>query len=754
MKQFVVVLLLALCVSPAAAQEPPAHALLPADYVGPPAPERPATAARDAEGHVTVRAIRLPVPLRVDGRLDEAVYGEYRPMTDFIQTEPSAGEAATEKTEVWVTFDADNVYVTVRAWESQPERMIVNEMRRDSTNIFQNENFLFAFDTFYDRRNSVAFQFNPVGGRMDAQVANESQYNGDWNPVWTLAVSRFDGGWSGEAAVPFKSLRYRPGVAQLWGLQFRRINRWKNEVSYLTRVPDGSGNNGFQRASSYATLVGLEAPTGARTLDLKPYVVSDVTTNTTSVPRVSNDPSADFGLDAKYTVTQNLTADFTYNTDFAQVEADESQVNLTRFNLFFPEKREFFLENQGLFLFGGANTNNTGDTPTMFYSRRIGLDQGRLVPIEVGGRLTGQVGAYSVGLINIQTESDDVTRTPGANFTVARVRRDILRKSAVGLIYTRRSEMANGAGANDAFGIDGRLAFYENLTFNTYWAKTHTPGLRGHDTSHRVQMQYDADRYGLTVNHMRIGDHFNPDVGFVRRDNIWRQWIQGRFSPRPANIEAVRKFTMEGTLTYITNARTGMLETRTQRAMFNTQFQNSDEFELEYEQGYEGFTEPFRIATGVTIPAGGYDLATLKASWLFGRQRRAAGQWYVEGGPFYDGDRVGIGYSTARVNLTSQLAVEPGFSVNKVQLPYGDFTATVINTRTTFTVTPMMFVSGLVQYSSGNNAVAANVRFRWEYLPGSELFVVYNEGRDTSVRGFPDVQNRAVVVKVNRLFRF
>jgi hypothetical protein len=747
-----VVVCLALLVCPAAAQDGPESAHL--GYDGPPPPVAPATVSRDPEGRVTVRAIRLGAPMRVDGRLDEALYREHSPTTDFIQAEPSPGAAATEKTEAWISFDADNVYVTVRAWESAPERMIVNEMRRDSNNIPQNENFLFAFDTSFDRRSSVAFQFNPLGGRMDAQVTNETQYNGDWNPVWTVAVGRFEGGWTAEAAVPFKSLRYRPGTDQLWGIQLRRINRWKNEVSYLTHVPNGSGAQGFQRASVYGTLVGLQAPPSSRTLDLKPYVVSDVTTDARATPRISNDPGADLGFDAKYTLTQNLTADFTYNTDFAQVEADEQQVNLTRFGLFFPEKREFFLENQGIFLFGGANQNNTGDTPTFFYSRRIGLDQGRIVPIEAGGRVTGQAGAYSIGLINIQTSDDDELGVPGANFSVARVRRNILRKSQIGALATHRSQMANGLGANTAVGVDARLAFFENLTFNTYWAKTDTPGRRGEDTSHRVQMQYDADRYGLTINHLMVGDNFVPDVGFVRRDNMWREWMQGRFSPRPARIRAVRKFTFEGTLTYITNKRTGMVETRTHRGLFNTEFQNSDQFELEVERSYEAFTDPFRIAPGVIVPPGGYTVGMVRAAWTFGQQRRAAGQWFIEDGPFYDGDRTTVGYSSGRVNVTSRIAVEPGFSVNKVRLPYGDFTATLVTSRVTYTLTPLAFISGLVQYSSSNESLGANVRFRWEYLPGSELFVVFNEGRDTSLRGFPEMQNRSVVVKVNRLFRF
>jgi hypothetical protein len=752
MNQFVSVLLLTLVVwpAPARAQGPIAPA-----YEGPAAPAAPATVARDEAGHVTVRAIRLDAPLRVDGRLDEAHYREFSPVTDLVQAEPNYGAAATEKTEAWIAFDGDNVYVTVRAWESAPERMVVNEMRRDSSNIWQNENFLFAFDTSFDRRNSVAFQFNPIGGRMDAQVANESQYNGDWNPVWSVAVGRFDGGWTAEAAVPFKSLRYRGGVTQLWGLQLRRINRWKNEVSFLTRVPEGTGTTGFHRASAFATLVGLEAPASSRTLDLKPYAVSDLTTDATATPRVSNDPGADFGFDAKYTVTQNLTADFTYNTDFAQVEADEQQVNLTRFSLFFPEKREFFLENQGIFNFGGANTNGTSDTPTLFYSRRIGLDQGRIVPINAGGRLTGQAGPYSIGVINIQSGGDEQRNVPGANFSVGRLRRDVLRKSAVGALFTHRSRLASGGGDNTAVGVDGRFAFYENLTFNTYWAKTQTTGVRGHDTSHRLQMNYDGDRYGLAFNHLHVGDNFIPDTGFVRRDNIWRQWMSARFSPRPTRIRGVRKFTFEANLTYITNARTGMVETRTPYGQFHTLFNNSDELLIEVEKGYEAFTDPFRIASDVTVPAGGYDVDLIRAAWTFGRQRRAAGQWFVEASPsFYGGDRTTVGYTTGRVNVTPQLAVEPGFSINKVALPYGDFTATLITSRVTYTATPLMFVSGLIQYTSGNESLGANIRFRWEYQPGSELFVVFNEGRDTTARGFPEIQNRSLVFKINRLFRF
>ena len=389
----------------------------------------------------------------------------------------------------------------------------------------------------------------------------------------------------------------------------------------------------------------------------------------------------------------------------------------------------------------------------MFYSRRIGLDQGGLVPIEAGGRLTGQVGAFSLGLINMQTGGDDGRQLPGSNFTVARVRRNVLRKSAVGMIFTHRSQMASGAGSNDAIGFDGRWAFYQNLTFNTYWAKTSTPGRRGEDTSHRLHMDYNGDRYGLQLNHLQGRREFHSRRRLRPPRDMSREWANARFSPRPTRIKGVRKFSYEAMFSYITNGD-GMVEGRSSRARFGTQFENSDNLEIDYEKGYEAFRDAFRIARGVIVPAGGYDADILRVLWTFGEQRRVAGTWGFEKGPFYGGDRTAFGYSAARITVTPQIAVEPAFSVDRVTLPYGNFTAKLVSSRTTYTITPQMFVSGLVQYNSSNQSLGANVRLRWEYLPGSELFVVFNEGRDTALRGYPDLQNRTFVVKVNRLLRF
>ena len=740
-----------------------ADVTLPPDFAGAAPPTLPATVSRNAEGKTTVRTVRLTSALRIDGNLDEDLYRSVLPIADFIQVEPAHGEGATERTEVWLSFDSDNIYVSMRATESQPERMIVNEMRRDSFNLFQNENFQFAFDTFFDHRNAVSFQFNPIGGRMDGQITNESQFNGDWNPIWRLQVRRVPGGWTAEAAVPFKSLRYRPGTAQVWGFQARRINRWKNEVSYLTKLPANTSNNGQNRVSEYATMVGLEVPQGTRTLDLKPYVTTNVTTDVTADPPFRNDVGRDFGFDAKYSVTQNLTADFTYNTDFAQVEADDQQVNLTRFSLFFPEKRDFFLENQGLFAFAqnsnannNGNNNNNSETPTLFYSRRVGLDDEHQVPIDAGARLTGRVGAYSVGLLNIQTAGVQRFGLPSNNFTVTRVRRDILRRSAIGAIYTRRSTAAGVAsGAADAFGLDGSFAFFENLYFNTYVAKTSVPGTRDGDLSYRAQMNYNADRYGANLERLYVGENFDPQVGFMRRQDFLKQRAAFRFSPRPRDrFRSVRKFEYQASVEVFDN-HLGQLVTRERKGEFRVDFQNSDRINLEYTDGYELLTEPFDITDDVTIPMGGYDVGEIRAAYQFGQQRLLSGTWFAEGGPFYDGNRAAFGYNSGRINVTQQLAVEPAFQINRVTLPYGDFTTELVSARTTYTVTPLMFVSGLVQYNSRNGSLGTNVRLRWEYQPGSELFVVYNDGRDTlQPHRLAALQNRSIAFKINRLFRF
>ena len=468
-------------------------------------------------------------------------------------------------------------------------------------------------------------------------------------------------------------------------------------------------------------------------------------------------------------MTQNLVADLTYNTDFAQVEVDEQQVNLTRFNLFFPEKREFFLEGRGIFDFAsgprvlGGNNQGGGrvsgpasqqqaDVPTLFFSRRIGLEGGQTVPIRGGGRLTGKVGAFTVGALNMQAGDEARVGAPATNFTVVRVKRDILRRSRVGGMYTRRSVSRAGDGANEAYGLDAAFSFHDNVTFNGYYARTRTPGLAGDDTSYQAAFTYDGDLYAVQVDHLLVGDDFNPEVGFMRRDDFRRTFAAAQYSPRPA-IEAVRQFTWGGSLDYIENGA-GQLETRAAQLRFTTEFESSDEINVDFLRSYELLVAPFDITPDVTIPVGGYGFRDIFVSYLMGQQRRLSGTVFVQRGGFYDGEITAFGYRQARLEVTRKLTIEPAVQINRVELPNGPFTATLASTRVTHTFTPRMFFSGLMQYNSTAASLGTNLRFRWEYQPGSELFVVYNDQRDTALRPTPWLQTRAFIVKITRLFRF
>ena len=732
----------------------------------PPNPVAPAVITRNEERQATVRAVRLAEALRIDGKLDESVYAETPAITDFIQTLPRNGEEPTERTEAWVMFDANNFYVAARCWDSAPpNKWIANEMRRDANQVRQNDHFGFMIDTFHDRRNGYVFYSNPVGGRIDLSEADEGNSNADWNPVWEVRTGRFEGGWTIEMAIPFKSIRYMSGSDQSWGIQMRRAIRRKNEWVHLTPLPTVMGGaQGFFRISAAATLIGLELPPASRNIEIKPYGIARSTTDRVVKPAVNNDGDADFGVDAKYGITANLTADFTYNTDFAQVEVDEQQVNLTRFNIQLPEKREFFLEGRGIFSFAAfpttgssSSTGNTStsSTPLLFYSRRIGLNANRVIPIDVGGRVTGKVGKFSLGMLNITTADDDVSKTPQTNFSVMRVKRDVFRRSAIGAMFTNRSESVTKSDAsNQGYGVDGIFNFFTDLTLGGYYSTTNTTNVKGDDESYQARVDYAPDLYGFQLEQVKVGDAYNPEVGFLRRRAFDRTFGEARYSPRPKNLKGIRQITMTAGVEYIESSSTGFMESRSQTGRVNVERENSDQFSVEGGTNYERLPGPFNVAPGVIIPPGGYNFNDVTFRYAFGQQRRMSGTVAYQTGEFYDGTINAITVSSARVSVMTRLSVEPSVSVNDVSLPYGDFTTTVLRARSDYAFSPRMFASGLVQYSNSDHTFSSNLRFRWEYLPGSELFVVYTDERDTSYPGYPELRNRAFVVKVNRLLRF
>lgn len=751
--------------------------LTPGMIDGPAPPVPPAVVSRDAERRATIRATRLQEEIDLDGRLDEQVYQNVPALTEFIQQSPDAGAPATEKTEAWILFDDQHLHVGGRIWDSAPpSEWIANEMRRDTAQLRENDTFALILDTFYDRRNGVAFYTNALGAIADFALTNESNPNSDWNPVWNVRTGRFEGGWTVEMQIPFRSLRYRPGPDQIWGVQIRRNVRRKNEWAYLTPLPlsIGSGPAGIFRVSDAATLVGLEVPGASKNLEIKPYGIAGLSTNLNANPPTRNAGDGNAGIDVKYGITQNLTADFTYNTDFAQVEVDEQQVNLTRFSLFFPEKREFFLEGRGIFGFargarigggsggslrraGGGSPFGGGNAPTLFYSRRIGLQQGAVVPIIGGGRVTGKIGDFDVGFLNISTDDEMVKNAKITNFTVARVKRDIFRRSSLGALFTNRSVSLVGDGASQTYGADATFSFFENIGLVAYLAKTETPNHDDQNASYQGRFNYGGDLYGFQAEHLVVEDNFIPEVGFLRRDNFRRTYTTGRYSPRPQSIHIIRQFRIEGSLDYIEAADTGAVVTRQSQLGFAAEFENSDQIGVNVADNYEFLLQPFTPGPGVTFPIGGYRFRDMQATYEAGAQHRLSGTLTVRAGEYFNGTLRSVGFSRGRFGLTNQFSVEPSVSLNWIDTPLGSFRTDLIVSRVNYSFTPRMFFSGLIQYNSASHTISNNLRLRWEYSPGSELFVVYTEDRETDPlmpNHFTELRNRGFVVKVNRLFRF
>ena len=735
---------------------------------GPPAPVAPEVLTRDAEGRTTIRAIKLTAPLRLDGTLDEAVYTQEKSFGDFLQTVPKYGAPISERTEIWVMYDDENIYVACRCWDSDPpDKWIANELRRDTNQLRQNDHIGVMFDTFYDRRSGFAFYTNPLGARADYSIVDEGAPNSDWNPVWESKTGRFDGGWTVEMAIPFKSLRYRSGLDQVWGIQMRRSVRRKNEWAYLTPVPRNiPGPQALNRVSSAGTLVGLDLPAAGKNVELKPYAISRLTTDRVHTPPLANDPSGTLGGDLKYGLTANLTADFTVNTDFAQVEIDEQQVNLTRFSLFFPEKRDFFLEGRGVFDFArggvtGASFSQaitTSIQPYLFYSRRIGLNSSREIPIDVGGRVTGKVGHYAIGVMNIQTGAESVSLTEPTNFSVIRVKRDLLKRSSIGAMFTNRSTSVSVPGSNRAYGVDAAFSFFQNVGFAAYYARTDTPGLSTDSDSYQGIADYGGDRYGGHLEYLKVGNNFNPEVGFVSRVNFGRTFGTARFSPRPTSMKAVRKFTYQGNFDNYVNGA-GLVETRIETGLFNAELDTSDVVAVTVTRDFELLARPATIL-GVTIPMGSHEFTNAVVSYALGAQRRVSGTLSLQAGNFYNGTLVSAGYSLARVAVLKQFSFEPTISLNRVEIPGASVTTQLYRTRADYGFSPLMFASALLQYTSSDRSFSNNLRFRWEYRPGSELFVVYTDERDMTDPRFAlatqviGLKNRAFVVKINRLLRF
>src|SRR5687767_12985306 len=459
--------------------------------------------------------------IELDGRLDEPSWGLAPLANNFVQNDPREGEPATYDTEVRMVYDDRALYIGVFAKDPEPGQIIVNELRKDF-NTGTADGFQIVIDTFQDERNGYQFAINPGGAKWDSQMSNEGRdQNQNWDGIWDVGTRIGEDGWYAEIEIPFKTLKFGPADLQNWGINFQRRLRRRNENSYwspLRRI------HSLSRVSMAGTYEGLQGLTPGANVRVKPYALA----NLNKLAGVSLDKDFDAGFDVKYGVTSGLTWDFTVNTDFSQAEADEQQINLSRFNLFFPEKRDFFLENSGIFLFGaggggfaagggggggGGRQNGSGDT-RLFFSRRIGLsDTGNEIPILAGTRLTGRQGAYSIGVLNIQQRSRDAV--PAANFTALRVRRDLLANSDIGAVFLNKE--AGGPAFNRVAGVDANFRFGPSVSFNAYGAKTFSPAAavpaEGRDHTMRVGGRYDGRIWQVNGRFDTIGARFNDEMG-------------------------------------------------------------------------------------------------------------------------------------------------------------------------------------------------------------------------------------------------
>ena len=712
------------------------------------------SAPQYAKRLVAVRAAEDEI--EIDGKLEEAVWKEASPATGFLQTEPYEGRAASAETEVRVTYDARNLYIGVYCYTEDPSRIIVNDVRRDF-NPNNGDSIEIILDTLADKRSGFLFVTNPEGAKYDAQLANDGQdINRDWDGVWHVESSIHSDGWSAELAIPFETLRFSEEGGGSWGINFLRRIRHKNEIDTWSLIPrryvvGGAGN--AYRVSFSGELAGLEDIKQGRNLKVKPFAVASVRDLSSED---SVDVDMDAGLDIKYGLTSELTLDFTLNTDFSQVEADQQQINLTRFRLFFPEKRDFFLENSGVFRFGDLpleRGQNRSLETHLFFSRRIGLsEEGTPIPILFGARLSGRMGAYALGFLNVQTRESGSTQeenfTPKENFTVLRVKRDLFSSSDFGFIFTNRESLGTPL-HNRAVGLDANFRFFQNLTINPYWAKTQTPGLSDRDTTWKVSSQWEDNFLRLQYIYADLEENFNPEIGFVRRTGIRSNRFRLEFHPRPKENSIIREVVPHMRVLYITDQENRLL-TRSGHFAVTIQFQDGSSVEVAHNTEFERLLEPFDIHLPISIPTGDYPYDNLNLRYSSDSSKPISGMVRYTNGTFFDGEqRSWVTGATFRPNY--KLSIALNYTHNDVDLQVGSFSTDLVVLRTSYALNTRMFLNALIQYNSEDGEVSSNLRFNFIHRPLSDLFLVYNEQR--GVTGGRE-QDRGIFFKYTHMLEF
>ena len=686
-------------------------------------------------------AIEVTEEIVLDGVLDEPAWARALPAKDFVQRSPFTGRPAVEPTEVRFLYDEDNLYVGVICFDSDVGELSINELARDF-NINRSDSIQIAIDSLHDRRSAYSFRTNPGGALGDSQISNGS-FHHDWDAVWDVRTSTRSDGWVAEFVIPFKTLRFATLPGQVWGLNIGRKLLRINEESFWSPYPI---RYGMTRTSLFGTLNGLDDIEQGRNLKVTPFVTAGATRL-----RPAADPSGGFetdydydgGLDLKYSVTPSLTLDGTYRTDFAQVEVDQQQVNLTRFSLFFPEKRDFFLENEGTFSFGSSAG---GSNLVPFFSRRIGLSPaGTPIPIVGGARMSGRIGRYDLGVLAMKTKR--AGEIPSNNYVVGRVRGNFLTNSWIGALVTNRDSTLDGS-YNRVFGADTHLEFYDRLRVDSFLLKSETPGLSDRDQARQLAVAWRDDELTASAGYNELQLNFNPEVGFIRRPNNTR--YDGAFSWNPRiESEVFRNLVFGTRMEYYEGGETEQIETRTSGLNLGIRFENDGSVNFEMTDTFDRLLEPFDIRRDIAIPVGDYRYRGYSASASSNPGRRISGTVSFDWGEFWNGRQ-----RSARGNLSLRpnyhLNIDIDYRRDHVDLPAGRFTTDLVGTRVAYAFTPRALLNGFFQYNSSTRQVSSNIRFNIIHRPLSDLFLVYNDLRDSSGRSL----QRAFIVKVTNLFDF
>jgi len=691
-----------------------------------------------------VVAVYTEAEITIDGEMDEPVWQTALPATDFIQRAPAEGQPASRASVVRLLYDKEYLYVGAYLYDDRPDLIVVNDITRDG-GVGRQDSFGVVLDTFRDRRNGYNLSISPLGSMRDTQFFNEGQdVNRNWDAVWYVETRIQEDGWTAEYAIPFKSLRFSRDEEQVWGIQFYRSIRRINESDSWMPIPSRFRNYS-QRISYAGDLYGLKGIQPGKNFKIKPYLLGGVNHFASRGQGTQGD--LDGGVDIKYGLTSGLTLDLTVNTDFSQVEADTEQVNLSRFPLFFPEKREFFLENTGNFRFEAPGNNQA----LLFHSRRIGLADGLPVPILAGARMTGRVGPYYLGLMNIQTRSDrDI---PATNFTVARVRRNILANSDVGVMFLN-SQSRLPEDYNRSYGADVNFLFFDRrLKAGGMLARTETPGLEGRDWLKSAETQWDDGLVRFSGYFLDIQENFNPEVGFVRRAG--RKILHGEFGlrffqePDSSLGRYIREISPHLTSEQLLLPGS-ITETKLLRPQFRVEFQDSGSFQAEYVQNFERLSNSFDITRHFTIPSGDYHFNEYSLRYSSNNSTAVAGNIEYRNGDFYHGTK-----QTVRLEATYRpnyrLTTSLSYQLNDIELPdQGAFKIHLVGVNMKYAFNPKAFVTAFIQYNNDTNRLSSNLRFRLIHRPLSDLYVVYNEVRDH----LQDVDDREFALKYTYLWDF